>query len=276
MIHGHGRWAGSTPQVAIIGAGFAGIAAGVKLRQAGIDSFTIYEKSLDIGGTWRDNTYPGCEVDTPSSLYSFSFTVPGWSRTHARQADLRKYLEGVVDDFGLRSAHPHRRRRRSSSLGRPHPDIHAHARRRVERHVSRAHQCCRLPQCAAHAGLARARHLPRSGFSHCALGARARPDRQAGRGRRHWFERDPDRPRDSADVPARCSCSSGNQAGSCRKASATITAQEQAALRHPVELATRAPTPALARGKEPVARGQLPAGFEGPHQAGEPLPCVHR
>ena len=97
----HGRWTGSTPQVAIIGAGFAGIAAGVKLRQAGISSFTIYEKSLDIGGTWRDNTYPGCEVDTNSSLYSFSFTVPGWSRTHARQADLRKYLEGVVDDFGL-------------------------------------------------------------------------------------------------------------------------------------------------------------------------------
>jgi cation diffusion facilitator CzcD-associated flavoprotein CzcO len=88
--------------VAIVGSGFAGIAAAVKLRKAGIQSFTIYEKSLDIGGTWRDNTYPGCEVDTPSSLYSFSFTIPGWTRTHARQAELRKYLEGVVDEFDLR------------------------------------------------------------------------------------------------------------------------------------------------------------------------------
>ena len=91
-----------TPHVAIVGCGFAGIAAGVKLRQAGIETFTIYEKSLDIGGTWRDNTYPGCEVDTPSSLYSYSFTIPGWNRTHAKQADLRKYLEQVADDFDLR------------------------------------------------------------------------------------------------------------------------------------------------------------------------------
>src|SRR5581483_7456392 len=52
-----GRWASTSPEVAIVGSGFAGIAAGVKLRRAGIESFTIYEKSLDIGGTWRDNTY---------------------------------------------------------------------------------------------------------------------------------------------------------------------------------------------------------------------------
>jgi cation diffusion facilitator CzcD-associated flavoprotein CzcO len=102
MTLGRGIWAGTTPRVAIVGGGFAGIAAGVKLRKAGIESFTIYEKALEVGGTWRDNTYPGCEVDTPSSLYSFSFTVPGWARTHARQADLHKYLEVVVDDFGLR------------------------------------------------------------------------------------------------------------------------------------------------------------------------------
>jgi len=97
------RRVGSTPDVAIVGAGFAGIAAGVKLRKAGIESFTIYEKSLEVGGTWRDNTYPGCEVDTSSSLYAYSFTIPGWHRTHAKQPDLRKYLESVVDDFGLRT-----------------------------------------------------------------------------------------------------------------------------------------------------------------------------
>ncbi|TML20297.1 MAG: NAD(P)/FAD-dependent oxidoreductase [Actinobacteria bacterium] len=92
----------ATPRVAIVGGGFAGIAAGVKLRKAGIDNFTIFERSLGIGGTWRDNTYPGCEVDTHSHLYSFSFTHPDWSRTHARQPELQKYLEGVVDEYDLR------------------------------------------------------------------------------------------------------------------------------------------------------------------------------
>ncbi len=92
----------TSPQIAIVGGGFAGIAAGVKLRRAGIDGFTIYERSLAVGGTWRDNTYPGCEVDTHSHLYSYSFTHPDWSRTHARQPELQKYLEGVVDEFDLR------------------------------------------------------------------------------------------------------------------------------------------------------------------------------
>ena len=91
-----------TPRVAIVGGGPAGIVAGVKLRQAGIGSFTIYEKALGVGGTWRDNTYPGCEVDTHSHLYSFSFTHPDWSRTHARQPELLAYLEEVVDHFDLR------------------------------------------------------------------------------------------------------------------------------------------------------------------------------
>jgi cation diffusion facilitator CzcD-associated flavoprotein CzcO len=93
---------GRPPQVAIVGGGFGGIAAAVKLRQAGIETFTIFERSLGIGGTWRDNTYPGCEVDTHSHMYAYSFTHPDWSRTHARQAELQRYLEGVVDDFDLR------------------------------------------------------------------------------------------------------------------------------------------------------------------------------
>ncbi len=92
-----------TPRVAIVGGGLAGIAAVVKLRKAGIESFTIYEAAPEIGGTWRDNTYPGCEVDTSSSLYAFSFTHPDWTRTHVRQAELKAYVARVVDDFGLRS-----------------------------------------------------------------------------------------------------------------------------------------------------------------------------
>ena len=91
-----------TPRVAVVGAGFGGIAMGVKLKQAGIDTFTIYESSLGIGGTWWDNTYPGAEVDVGSHLYCFSFKPHQWTRTHARQPELQKYLEETVDEFGLR------------------------------------------------------------------------------------------------------------------------------------------------------------------------------
>ena len=95
-----------TPRVVVVGAGFGGIAAGVKMKQAGIHTFTIYESSLGIGGTWWDNTYPGAEVDVGSHLYCFSFKPNDWTRTHAKQPELQKYLEETVDEFGLR---PHLR-----------------------------------------------------------------------------------------------------------------------------------------------------------------------
>ena len=95
-----------TPRVVVVGAGFGGIAAGVKMKRAGIHTFTIYEKSLGIGGTWWDNTYPGAEVDVASHVYSYSFKQHDWTRTHAQQAELQKYLEETVDEFALR---PHLR-----------------------------------------------------------------------------------------------------------------------------------------------------------------------
>jgi cation diffusion facilitator CzcD-associated flavoprotein CzcO len=95
-----------TPRVVVVGAGFGGIAAGVKMKQAGIHTFTIYESSLGIGGTWWDNTYPGAEVDVGSHLYCFSFKPHDWTRTHAKQPELQKYLEETVDEFGIR---PHLR-----------------------------------------------------------------------------------------------------------------------------------------------------------------------
>ena len=85
-----------------MGAGFGGIATGVNLKRAGVDTFTIYESSLGIGGTWWDNTYPGAEVDVRSHLYCYSFKPHQWTRTHARQPELQKYLEETVDEFGLR------------------------------------------------------------------------------------------------------------------------------------------------------------------------------
>lgn len=92
-----------TPRIAIVGAGASGIALAVKLRRAGIDTFTVFESSDAVGGTWRDNTYPGLYCDVPSRYYSFSFAPhPDWSRVFAPGDEIRDYLDRVVDDFDLR------------------------------------------------------------------------------------------------------------------------------------------------------------------------------
>jgi cation diffusion facilitator CzcD-associated flavoprotein CzcO len=89
--------------VAIIGAGFAGIGAAIQLKKAGIDSFTIFEQATEIGGTWRDNTYPGAACDVPSHVYSYSFEPnPNWRRTFAESWEIQEYLLGVVDKWNLR------------------------------------------------------------------------------------------------------------------------------------------------------------------------------
>jgi cyclohexanone monooxygenase len=88
-------------RVAIIGAGLGGLAAAVKLRQRTAADFTIFEQSPGVGGTWRDNTYPGCEVDIHSHAYSYSFLRYEWPRTHATQPELLAYAEHVVAVFGL-------------------------------------------------------------------------------------------------------------------------------------------------------------------------------
>src|SRR5579875_3037886 len=90
-------------RIAIIGAGFSGIGAGIRLREAGVTDFVICEKADAVGGTWRDNTYPGCACDVPSHLYSFSFAPnPGWSHSFSRQPEIRRYLEDVTDRYGVR------------------------------------------------------------------------------------------------------------------------------------------------------------------------------
>jgi cation diffusion facilitator CzcD-associated flavoprotein CzcO len=92
-----------TVDVAIVGAGFAGLGAAVKLDGAGRRDFVILEKGDSVGGTWRDNTYPGCACDVQSHLYSFSFAPnPNWSHLFARQPEIRAYLEGIADRYGLR------------------------------------------------------------------------------------------------------------------------------------------------------------------------------
>ncbi|HKY15963.1 MAG TPA: NAD(P)/FAD-dependent oxidoreductase, partial [Microthrixaceae bacterium] len=91
-----------TPRIAILGAGAGGIAMAVALRDAGMSDVTILEKSDGFGGTWRDNTYPGCACDAPSHLYSFSFAPnPDWSRKFADQPEILDYMERVALDHRL-------------------------------------------------------------------------------------------------------------------------------------------------------------------------------
>jgi len=90
-------------EVAIIGAGFAGIGAALRLELAGRSDFLVFERADRIGGTWRDNTYPGVACDIPSHLYSYSFMPnPAWSRRFAPGAEIREYLDHCVDEAGLR------------------------------------------------------------------------------------------------------------------------------------------------------------------------------
>ncbi|WP_371556350.1 NAD(P)/FAD-dependent oxidoreductase [Streptomyces longwoodensis] len=94
-------------RVAVIGSGFGGLGAAVRLRREGITDFVVLERASSVGGTWRDNSYPGCACDVPSHLYSFSFAPnPDWPRTFSGQEHIRAYLEHVVDVFHLR---PHLR-----------------------------------------------------------------------------------------------------------------------------------------------------------------------
>ncbi|MFH5229074.1 NAD(P)-binding domain-containing protein [Antrihabitans spumae] len=89
-------------RVAVIGAGFAGLCAAIKLKEAGINKFVLFEKADDIGGTWRDNIYPGCACDVPSHLYSFSFEPnPNWSRMFAPQAEIWAYQRHCVEKYEL-------------------------------------------------------------------------------------------------------------------------------------------------------------------------------
>jgi cation diffusion facilitator CzcD-associated flavoprotein CzcO len=89
-------------RVAIVGAGFGGLGTAIRLRQEGIDDFVVLERAHDVGGTWRDNSYPGCQCDVPSHLYSFSFAPnAGWSRTFSHQAEIHRYLQDCAERFGI-------------------------------------------------------------------------------------------------------------------------------------------------------------------------------
>src|SRR5687767_9907951 len=94
-------------EVAIIGAGLSGIGMGAALRRAGIEDFVIFERAGDVGGTWRDNTYPGIGVDIPTFAYQFSYELKAdWSRVFAEGREVKGYIDDFATKYGLR---PHLR-----------------------------------------------------------------------------------------------------------------------------------------------------------------------
>ncbi|MEX2196283.1 MAG: NAD(P)/FAD-dependent oxidoreductase [Thermoleophilaceae bacterium] len=89
-------------EVAVIGAGLSGIGMGAALRHAGIEDFVILERAGDVGGTWRDNTYPGIGVDIPTFAYQFSYELkPDWSRVFAKGAEVKAYIDEFVAKYGI-------------------------------------------------------------------------------------------------------------------------------------------------------------------------------
>jgi cation diffusion facilitator CzcD-associated flavoprotein CzcO len=93
---------GRTPRVAIIGSGFSGLCLGIRLHQSGIESYTIFEKADRLGGTWRDNTYPGAACDVPSFAYCFSFEQKtDWSRKWAPQEEIRDYMDACARKYDV-------------------------------------------------------------------------------------------------------------------------------------------------------------------------------
>jgi cation diffusion facilitator CzcD-associated flavoprotein CzcO len=89
------------PRVVVVGAGFGGLAAAVRLRREGIEDLLVLEKESAPGGTWHVNHYPGAETDAPSHLYCFSFAGFPWTRSHVRQPELRAYVDHLVRQYGL-------------------------------------------------------------------------------------------------------------------------------------------------------------------------------
>ena len=186
--------------IAVIGSGFGGLAAAIELKKRGHDDIVILEKADGIGGTWRDNTYPGAACDVPSPFYSYSFepyTV--WPHRFSRQPVILDYIKHVAEKYDLTAPRParHRGARRVLRRGCGQVDGRARrgrgARRRRPGLSGRPAVAAVVPR---HRGR---RHVRRPELPLGDVGPRRRPGGQAGRRDRHRRQRDPVR----AGHPAR-------------------------------------------------------------------------
>ena len=180
----------------VIGAGFAGLGAAIKLDEDGETDFLVIEKGHDVGGTWRDNTYPGAACDVPSQLYSFSFAPnPDWSSSFSPQPEIHAYLRkvaarsGVLDRFRFGTTVEHA----AWDEEQQHWRVRALRRRRGHRHHADLRR--RRALRAAAARHRRHRRLPGRDLPLGPLEPRRRPARQAGGRHRHRRLVDPDRAR---------------------------------------------------------------------------------
>ena len=218
--------------VLIIGAGFGGLGMAIELGRAGEHDVLLLEKGGDVGGVWRENTYPGAACDVPSHLYSFSFEPnPDWSRTYSPQAEILDYLRRCADKYGVRdkirfgcevtaAAFDE-----ATSLWRV-----ALARRAGPRACgsrARAGERGGPAEPAGDSRAARARHLPRPGLPLGAMAARRRAEGQARRRDRHRRVGDPVRARDRARGRAADRVPAHAVRGSCRAPIAPTTDRER-------------------------------------------------
>ena len=106
-------------RVVVVGAGFSGIGMAARLRSMGIDDFVLLDRGNDLGGTWRDNSYPGAACDVPSDLYSYSFALnPDWTRAFPSQGEIWDYLRhcaGPASTSGATSASTRRSNQRNGT-----------------------------------------------------------------------------------------------------------------------------------------------------------------
>ena len=132
----------------IIGSGFSGLGMAIALQRQGVD-FLVLEKADEIGGTWRDNTYPGCACDIPAHMYSFSFEPkPDWRHMWSFQPEIFDYLKGVDREVRPAPLRPVRRSGRSRALGRRRAEL-ARIHRRPGRSTSRSSSSLARADCTS-------------------------------------------------------------------------------------------------------------------------------
>ena len=190
----------------------------IKLREAGYDDFTIYEKADRLGGTWRENTYPGLACDVPSHLYSYSFAPnPEWSHRFSPGAEIQAYFEGVAREHGVERAHPLRRRGRraaSSRDGRWQLETKSGHRDEVDVVIA-------ATGVLHHPNATRTSRASTTSRARCFHSARwdhdVRARRPARRRHRHRLDGGADRRRRSSTASRSSRSSSAPRSGSCRR-----------------------------------------------------------